>query len=223
MVCIKTCFNLHFSNSFHQFKNLNKLILFLSIFSITILPIQSRNLSNLNLMKQLIKKEKYIEARENLELQYDKYSKNSEYYFLLGRVYQELKLNLRAFESYSKSIFLNSKNFKSYLNRGMVKGALGDFEGAFDDLNKANLLEPNKPEYYLNLGIVYASLNKPINSIESFLKAINIDKNYHDAFNNLGITYYHQKNIDLACETWKIPASKGIEKSKKWLKDYCND
>ena len=55
------------------------------------------------------------------------------------------------------------------------------------------------------------------------LKAINLDENYHDAFNNLGITYYHQKNIKLACETWGIPANKGIEKSKKWIEDYCNE
>ena len=87
-----------------------------------------------------------------------RFEKNSEYYFLLGRAYQELKLNLRAFEAYSKSIFLDNKNFKAYLNRGMVRGALKDFDGAFEDLNKANSLQPNKPEYFLNLGIVYASL-----------------------------------------------------------------
>lgn len=174
-------------------------------------------------MKDLLKEEKYEEAREKLEASKDRYDKNSEYYFLLGRVYQELKLNFRAFESYSKSIFLDNKNFKAYLNRGMVKGALRDFDGAFEDLNKANSLEPNKPEYFLNLGIVYASLNKPLSSIESFLKAIDLDSNFHDAFNNLGITYYHQKNIKLACETWDIPAKKGVEKSKKWIEDYCND
>ena len=174
-------------------------------------------------MKQLIKEEKYEQARLKLEANEVRFEKNSEYYFLLGRAYQELKLNLRAFEAYSKSIFLDNKNFKAYLNRGMVKGALRDFEGAFEDLNKANSLEPNKPEYFLNLGIVYASLNKPLSSIESFLKAIDLDSNYHDAFNNLGITYYHQKNIKLACETWGIPAKKGVEKSKKWIEDYCND
>ena len=174
-------------------------------------------------MKQLVKEKEYEKAKVKLEANVDRYAKNSEYYFLLGRVYQELKFNHRAFEAYSKSIFLNKNNFKAYLNRGMIKGALRDFEGAFEDLNKANSLEPNKPEYFLNLGIVYASLNKPVSSIESFLKAINLDENYHDAFNNLGITYYHQKNTKLACETWEIPANKGIEKSKKWIEDYCNE
>lgn len=204
-------------------KNLKKLFLLLVIFNFFLLPIESKNFNTLNVMKQLLKEEKYEQAKVKLEANYMRFEKNSEYYFLLGRAYQELKLNLRAFEAYSKSIFLDNKSFKAYLNRGMVKGALRDFEGAFEDLNKANSLEPNKPEYFLNLGIVYASLNKPLSSIESFLKAIDLDSNYHDAFNNLGITYYHQKNIKLACETWEIPAKKGQEKSKKWIEDYCND
>ena len=204
-------------------KNLKKLFLLLVIFNFFLQPIESKNFNTLNVMKQLLKEEKYEQARVKLEANIDRYAKNSEYYFLLGRAYQELKLNFRAFEAYSKSIFLNNKNFKAYLNRGMVKGALRDFEGAFEDLNKANSLQPNKPEYFLNLGIVYASLNKPISSIESFLRAIEIDSNYHDAFNNLGITYFHQKNIKLACETWEIPAKKGVEKSRKWIEDYCND
>jgi tetratricopeptide (TPR) repeat protein len=204
-------------------KNLKKLFLLLVIFNFFLLPIESKNFNTLNVMKQLLKEEKYEQAKVKLEANIDRYAKNSEYYFLLGRVYQELKLNFRAFEAYSKSIFLDNKNFKAYLNRGMVKGALRDFEGAFEDLNKANSIEPNKPEYFLNLGIVYASLNKPLSSIESFLKAIDLDSNYHDAFNNLGITYYHQKNIKLACETWEIPAKKGVEKSRKWIEDYCND
>ena len=130
-------------------------------------------------MKDLLKKEEYEQARVKLEANEERFENNSEYYFLLGRSYQELKLNLRAFEAYTKSIFLNNKNFKAYLNRGMVKGALRDFKGAFEDLNKANSLEPNKPEYFLNLGIVYASLNKPLSSIESFLRATDLDSNYH--------------------------------------------
>ena len=195
-------------------------LIFISIYSF---PISARNTISLKSMKQLINNKEYEEARDKLEDNEDKYINNSEYYFLLGRVYQELKSNHRAFKAYTKSIFLDKNNFKSFINRGMVKGALGDFDGAFEDLNKANKLQPNKPEYFLNLGIVYASLNKPVSSIESFLKAINLDENFYDAYNNLGITYYHQNDIDLACETWQIPADKGVETSKQWIGDYCNE
>ena len=202
---------------------MKKFFFSLIILSFAGLPVESKNFNTLNIMKQLVKEKKYEQAKVKLEASRRRFVKNSEYYFLLGRVYQELKLNHRAFESYTKSIFLDKNKFKAYLNRAMVKGALKDFEGAFEDLNKANSLEPNKPEYFLNLGIVYASINKPVSSIESCLKAINLDENYHDAFNNLGITYYHQNNTKLACETWEIPAKKGIENSKQWIEDYCNE
>ncbi len=209
-----------FLSKINKLKKLSIALILISFFSF---PLFARNTISLKSMKQLISNKEYKKARDKLEDNKDKYIKNSEYYFLLGRVYQELKSNHRAFKAYTRSIFLEKNNFKSFLNRGMVKGALGDFDGAFEDLNKANKIQPNKPEYFLNLGIVYASLNKPINSIESFLKAINLDKNYHDAYNNLGITYYHQNDIDLACETWQIPADKGVETSKQWIKDYCNE
>lgn len=206
-----------------KINKLKKLLITLILISFYSYPLFARNTISLKSMKQFIYNKEYKKAKDKLEGNKDKYINNSEYYFLLGRVYQELKSNHRAFKAYTKSIFLDKKNFKSFINRGMVRGALGDFDGAFEDLNKANKLQPNKPEYFLNLGIVYASLNKPVNSIESFLKAIKVDKNYHDAYNNLGITYYHQNDIDLACETWQIPADKGVEKSKQWIGNYCNE
>ena len=98
-------------------------------------------------MKQLLKEEKYEQAKVKLEANIDRYAKNSEYYFLLGRAYQELKLNFRAFEAYSKSIFLDNKNFKAYLNRGMVRGALKDFDGAFEDLNTKTFAKFSEPFY----------------------------------------------------------------------------
>ena len=93
--------------------------------------------------------------------------------FFLSVLLSDVKFTSQAFLNIlNTQNFLDKNNFKAYLNRGMIKGALRDFEGAFEDLNKANSLDPNKPEYFLNLGIVYASINKPVSSIESFLKAI---------------------------------------------------
>ena len=211
-----------FPNYFSIKNSLILLIFIFLAFNFLQLKLNSKKLPNLKSVEELIKKEKYKEAQEALDLGANNLNKNnSKFYFLKGRVYQELKLNHQAFEAYTQSIFLKKENYKAFINRAMIRGALQDFNGALEDLKEANKIKPNKSQYYLNLGIVYGSLNKPVNSIESFLKAINIDKNFHDAYNNLGITYYHQNNLNLACDTWKIPADKGNQNSKLWIEDYC--
>ena len=211
----------YFPNYFSIRNSLIFIIITFLAFNFFQLKVNSKKLPNLKSVEELIKKENYKEAQELLELRKNNLQKNSKYYFLKGRVYQELKLNHQAFQAYTKSIFLKKENYNALLNRAMVRGALQDFNGALEDLKEANKIKPDKAQYFLNLGIVYGSLNKPVNSIESFLKAINIDKNFHDAYNNLGITYYHQNNLNLACDTWKIPADKGNQNSKLWIEDYC--
>ena len=181
----------------------------------------AKTMTSLKDIREIIKKENYQEALNMLNAKEDTHRKNYDFYFLKGRVYQELKLNNRAFEAYTKSILLNKKNYKAYLNRAMIKGAHGDFNGAVKDLENANKIEANKPQYFLNLGVVYASLNRPLDSIESFLKAINLDKDFTDAYNNLGITYYHQNKLELACDNWKIASNKNNQTSKLWVEDYC--
>ena len=69
----------------YPLKNLNKLFLFLIFLNTFTLPIQSRNFNTLNDMKDLLKEEKYEQARLKLEANEVRFEKNSEYYFLLGR------------------------------------------------------------------------------------------------------------------------------------------
>jgi len=220
MYKLNKLFAYHFPNYF-SINKFSRLTIILVILSIFLFDINAKTMTNLNDIREIIKKENYQEALNLLNAKEETHGKNYDFYFLKGRVYQELKLNNRAFEAYTKSILLNKENYKAYLNRAMIKGADGDFNGAVKDLENANKIEANKPQYYLNLGIVYASLNRPLDSIESFLNAINIDKDFTDAYNNLGITYYHRNNLELACDNWKIAANKNDQTSKLWVEDYC--
>ena len=161
----------YFPNYFSTKNYLIFLIITLLAFNFLQLKVNSKKLPTLKSVEELIKKENYKEAQELLELRKNNLQKNSKYYFLKGRVYQELKLNHQAFQAYTKSIFLKKENYNALLNRAMVRGALQDFNGALEDLKEANKIKPDKAQYFLNLGIVYGSLNKPVNSIESFLKA----------------------------------------------------
>ena len=88
----------------------------------------------------------------------ERYTSDSEFYFLKGRAYQDLKLNLESLEAYSQSIALNRTNYKAYINRGLVKGALGNLRASLIDLKKAVQLNKNSKKAFLNLGVTYACL-----------------------------------------------------------------
>ena len=62
---------------------------------------------------------------------------NPEYHFLVGRAYQELKLNTESLESYSLAIHLDPGNHKYWINRGLIKGALKDPKGSLKDLSQS--------------------------------------------------------------------------------------
>ena len=53
---------------------MKKLFLILVIFNFFLLPIESRNFNTLNVMKQLLKEEKYEQAKVKLEANIDRYA-----------------------------------------------------------------------------------------------------------------------------------------------------
>ena len=170
---------------------------------------------------ELIKKENYKKVidyinDENMSLEDTAY-----FHFLVGRAYQEEKSNYKALASYSKAISKNPKFYKAFINRGLVKGALKDYQGSIKDMQMAISINPKLPEPYLNIGVTQASLNKPIDAIENFIYAISINPKYINAYRNLGITYFYQDQKELACLNWQKAINLGENSIKDWKKEYC--
>lgn len=146
---------------------------------------------------------------------------DSEYYFLKGRAFQDLRRNTDALANYSIAIYLNPKFVNAFINRGLVRGALQDVNGALIDLDQALLLQPNNTAALLNRGVTYGGLNKPSLAIQDFNKAIQINPNYADAFRNRGLTKHLLGDKDGACDDWYKSKNLGINEATEWLTKYC--
>ena len=64
-------------------------------------------------------------------------SKNPEYHFLVGRAYQELKQNTESLKLLPIAIHLDPRNYKYWINRGLVKGALQGPQWILKDLSES--------------------------------------------------------------------------------------
>ena len=147
---------------------------------------------------------------------------DSDFLFLIARGYQELKLNQEALQFYSESIAINRNNFKSYINRGLVFGALGNLRASTIDLKKAIALNPNSKEAHLNLGFTQAAQNDTTKAIESFSNALKIDPSFTEALRNRGITYHHLGKKQKACEDWIKSAKIKKDDVETWVNEYCD-
>ena len=148
-------------------------------------------------------------------------TERSEYYFLEGRAYQELKLNTKALSSYSIAIHEQNNHYRALNNRGLIKGALKDMRGAMDDLNRAINVKPDYAPAYLNRGVTRAAMQKTDLAIEDFTKALVLNPGYSDAYRNRGITYKYTGNLNGACRDWLKARNLGDSSVQSWLNRHC--
>ena len=77
-----------------------------------------------------------------------------------------------------KEFSLESGNDKAYLNRGLAKSNLGEYESAIADYNKAIRINPSYFDAYLNRGNAKSHLGDKVGAISDYEKAININPIY---------------------------------------------
>lgn len=160
-------------------------------------------------------------ALEELKSSNKRYHKNSDYYFLEGRAYQDKRENTMSLISYTISVYIDPGNYRAYINRALVRGALGDLKGSLDDLDSAIKINPESAPALMNRGVTRAALNKPYDALRDFTAAIKIDAYYADAYRNRGITFNYIGQRDKACSDWK----KAIELKQVdvhlWYQQLC--
>ena len=177
--------------------------------------------SRLEQAKAYIQDNNASKALESLKYYTPSEAERSEYHFLEGRAYQELKLNTKALSSYSIAIHVQSNHYRALNNRGLIKGALKDMRGAMDDLNRAINVKPDYAPAYLNRGVTRAAMQKTDLAIEDFTKALVLNPGYSDAYRNRGITYKYTGNLSGACRDWLKARNLGDSSVQSWLNRHC--
>ena len=90
-----------------------------------------------------------ISAKKIIERDLKRCGIDYDYYFYLALVTDEMETKL---ELYTKAIECNNNFLDAYINRGIVKNELQDYEGSLEDYNKAIELDSKCALAYNNRG-----------------------------------------------------------------------
>ena len=128
-----------------------------------------------------------------------------------------------AVEQLTKLIDQDPSNVASFLNRGISKSVLEDYEGAIADFDAAAKIAPNMPEVYYNRANVFFDTKRYVEAIASYTDALGKNKNYTQAYLNRALAKRATGGAYDPCTDWKAAAALGSEKAKKMLDVFCDD
>ena len=102
----------------------------------------------------------------------------------------------------------------TYVNRGILYGAVENYQKALKDYRTAIDLGPETGEVYVNLGNLYLLSQKYDVAIQQYTTAIELSLTQnHIAHFNRGMAYENNKQFDNAAADYR----KAIELSPEWL------
>jgi excisionase family DNA binding protein len=115
--------------------------------------------------------------------------KYSESLNIIERAIQSIPPEERTIESYNRSIELDPRSPRAYLNRGNTYYSLGKTQNAIDDLDRAIEIDPNYAPAYYNLGVISGDLGDKKRAVAEYGKAIELNQNIPCAYHNRGNAY----------------------------------
>lgn len=123
----------------------------------------------------------YESARKIIERDLKRCGINYEYYFYLALVSEDL---VKKLELYNQAIDLNPSFLDGYINRGLVKNELQDYEGSIEDYNKAIELDPNCALCFNNRGYTKFKQKDYEGALKDYNKAILLNPDFKMALDN---------------------------------------
>ena len=123
----------------------------------------------------------YESARKILENDFKRLRLWSEYYFYMALISDkpEIKLDL-----YTKAIETKSDFLDAYINRGLVKNELGDYDGSINDYDKAIELDSRCALAYNNRGYTKYKKEDFSGALKDYNKAILLNPKLKIALDN---------------------------------------
>ncbi len=148
---------------------------------------------------------------------------------------QKTALLNKALSDYNKTIEIDPTYENALVNRGVIKGKLGNMDAAIEDFNKAIELQPDNASAYSNRGLAKDNKGDENGAIADYNIAIEKDPEFTTAYLNRGIVYRRRNNLNASINDFnkaielddKLAAAyyfRGLDKIKLEQKqDGCND
>jgi tetratricopeptide (TPR) repeat protein len=126
----------------------------------------------------------------------------------------------KAMSDASESIRLNPRDYRGYLERGLVYRRTGSFDKAISDYDTTIHLNPNFARAYYDRAIVYALKGDYNQAIRDNTEAIRLNSNdadYSDFYYNQALAYQGIGNLDKAMADY----NEAIRHAPKEFNNYC--
>ena len=135
----------------------------------------------------------------------------------LGRVYVDLKDELRARFHFSKALDADPKDHQTYVARGKLYRQSGDLAKAARDFEKAVGLKEDSAAYHFLLGQARFDNREYDLAIEAADRAIELNENLSAAYVLKGASLYHQKKYKEAEPCLEKATKKALMDAGAWL------
>lgn len=142
-------------------------------------------------------------AEENLNLSIRANPKFPSAHKLLGDIYYEQALPLKARVSYESALKFDPTLFETELMLALVLSDLGIHEEALKSCERAISLRPDVPDVYLSLGNALAAKSHYPAAIDAYRKALKLRPDYVAAWINMGVAMLSLSNYAAALEAFR--------------------
>lgn len=164
-----------------------------SCLTVLLCTCNSSDKSILSSAKAKLDSAQYQEAIATLETMKRK-SQSAEALLLQGVAQVELGYYNAAIQSFSASINLDNKNYKTFYNRGLARMFAKEHTSALEDFNVALKLNSKVQDIYLNRGNLLFQMNRFGEAISDFEQVLSYNKEDRTALYNLGYMYQNTGN-----------------------------
>ena len=135
--------------------------------------------------------------------------------FLLMPAWEDIKKRSLASSDKSKAV-------TEFLDQGVKRYELKDYNGAIEKYNMVLRLSPNDADALVLRGQAKYMLMQYKDALEDFNKAIALQSEYAEAYDLRGLCKSELGDKDGACEDWKTSFEKGYNPAFKLLENFCD-
>jgi len=118
---------------------------------------------------------------------------------------EAIEIYKQAITDYDKTVELNPSNIGAFSNRGITYAKLGEYQKAINDFNEVVKIDSTYGNVYSNRGNAYGLLGKWNQAIEDYNLALKLNPDFQDALYNRGVAYSNvNKNTEAIKDLNKV-------------------
>ena len=150
-------------------------------------------------------------------------SRNADYFYNRGWVFEQMNDSAKAERDYSTAIEINKGHADALYNRGLIYLKSKRYDLAIKDFSEVIMLNPGSADALCNRGNAYFAKGQSKNALKDFTSAIKISHQDPDLYYNRALIYIARGKKKMAMEDMRKAAVLGHALAREYLKGSEKD